>query len=130
MCAIAQRCSSVISGHDAMDATSAEAPVPDYAAGLAHTDLKGKRLGLPREYLKHATGETARLIEQAADRCRALGAEVIEISLPATDYAIDCYYILATAEASSNLARYDGVRYTERSRDSDTLSAHVHSHAR
>jgi aspartyl-tRNA(Asn)/glutamyl-tRNA(Gln) amidotransferase subunit A len=114
---------SVISGRDELDATSAEAPVQDYAVSLGNTDLKGKRLGLPLEYMNQATGETATLIQQAAERFRSLGAEVVEISLPATDYAIDCYYILATAEASSNLARYDGVRYTERSTAGDTLSA-------
>ena len=110
----------VVAGRDPLDATSAEAPVTDYAA--ANGSMAGLRLGLPREYMKDATGDTAARIHEAVGRFRALGAEVLDISLPATDYAIDCYYILATAEASSNLARYDGVRYTERTAGADTLS--------
>jgi aspartyl-tRNA(Asn)/glutamyl-tRNA(Gln) amidotransferase subunit A len=85
-------------------------------------DVKGMKVGYPREYFKDATGETADLVYKAIDKLRAMGCDVREISLPATDYAIACYYIIATAEASSNLARYDGVRYTIRSDDSPTLS--------
>ncbi len=103
----------VIAGHDPMDATCAEAPVPDYAAGLSG-DVRGMKLGIPREYMKDATGDTLVQIEKSAERFRALGCEVREISLPSTGYAIDAYYVIATAEASSNLARYDGVRYTLR----------------
>ena len=112
---------NVIAGRDPLDSTSAEAPVPDY---LAHLDgnVKGLKLGLPREYLKDLTSETGDLIAQAVEKLKNLGCEVREISLPATDYAIDCYYVIATAEASSNLARYDGVRYTFRSAVSSTLS--------
>jgi len=80
------------------------------------------KLGLPREYLKDLTSETGDLISRGVEALRKVGCEVREISLPATDYAIACYYIIATAEASSNLARYDGVRYTFRSSGSDTLS--------
>ncbi len=112
----------VIAGRDPMDSTSAEAPVPAYSADLDR-DVKGMRLGLPSEYMKDATGETARLIYIAIDNLTKLGCEIHEISLPSTDYAIDTYYVIATAEASSNLARYDGVRYTVRSENSDTLSA-------
>jgi aspartyl-tRNA(Asn)/glutamyl-tRNA(Gln) amidotransferase subunit A len=111
----------VIAGRDARDATSAAAPVPDYAAGL-DGNVKGLKLGLPREYLKELTSETGELIYAAVDDLKRLGCEVREISLPATDYAIACYYILATAEASSNLARYDGVRYTFRSAQTETLA--------
>jgi aspartyl-tRNA(Asn)/glutamyl-tRNA(Gln) amidotransferase subunit A len=111
----------VIAGRDPRDATSAAAPVPDYAAGL-DGNVKGLKLGLPREYLKELTSETGELIYAAVDDLKRLGCEVREISLPATDYAIACYYILATAEASSNLARYDGVRYTFRSAESETLA--------
>ena len=111
----------VIAGSDARDATSAAAPVPDYAAGL-DGKVKGLKLGLPREYLKELTSETGELIYAAVDDLKTLGCEVREISLPATDYAIACYYILATAEASSNLARYDGVRYTFRSAQTETLA--------
>jgi aspartyl-tRNA(Asn)/glutamyl-tRNA(Gln) amidotransferase subunit A len=111
----------VIGGRDPRDSTSAEAPVPDYSAHLTG-DVKGLKLGLPVEYLKQLTSETGDLIARGVDQLKALGCEVREISLPATEYAIACYYIIATAEASSNLARYDGVRYTFRSQASDTLS--------
>ena len=80
------------------------------------------KLGLPREYLKDLTSETGDLISKGIETLQKMGCEVREISLPTTDYAIGCYYIIATAEASSNLARYDGVRYTFRSRSSETLS--------
>jgi aspartyl-tRNA(Asn)/glutamyl-tRNA(Gln) amidotransferase subunit A len=111
----------VISGRDVRDSTSAEAPVPDYSANLTR-DVKGLKLGLPVEYLKHLTSETGDLIARGVEQLKSLGCEVREISLPATEYAIACYYIIATAEASSNLARYDGVRYTFRSPAADTLS--------
>jgi aspartyl-tRNA(Asn)/glutamyl-tRNA(Gln) amidotransferase subunit A len=112
---------SVIAGRDPRDSTSAEAPVPEYSASLAG-GVKGVKLGLPVEYLKDLTSETGDLISRGVGQLKALGCEVREISLPATGYAIACYYIIATAEASSNLARYDGVRYTSRSASSDTLS--------
>jgi len=112
----------VISGRDPMDSTSADAPVPDYAAGL-DGDVRGMKIGLPVEYMKHATGETADRIHEAVEKLRAMGCEVRDISLPATDYAIATYYIICTAEASANLARFDGVRYGYRSSDSGTLSA-------
>jgi aspartyl-tRNA(Asn)/glutamyl-tRNA(Gln) amidotransferase subunit A len=111
----------VIAGRDPRDATSAAAPVPDYVAELTG-HVKGLKLGLPREYLRDLTSETGQLILKAVDTLKSLGCEVREISLPATDYAIATYYIIATAEASSNLARYDGVRYTFRSGSSETLS--------
>jgi aspartyl-tRNA(Asn)/glutamyl-tRNA(Gln) amidotransferase subunit A len=103
----------VIAGRDVCDSTSAEAPVPDYLAPL-DGNVKGLKLGLPREYLKDLTSESGDLIHRGVDVLKRLGCEVRDISLPATGYAIDCYYIIATAEASSNLARYDGVRYTRR----------------
>jgi len=111
----------VIAGRDPMDATSAEATVPDYTESL-DGKVKGLKLGLPREYLKDLASETGTLIAAGAETLRRLGCEVREISLPTTDYAIGCYYIIATAEASSNLARFDGVRYTSRSQASGTLS--------
>ena len=111
----------VIAGRDPLDATSAEAPVPDYTQSL-DGNVKGLKLGLPREYLKDLTSETGDLIAKGVETLRKLGCEVRDISLPATDYAVACYYIIATAEASSNLARYDGVRYTFRSAPSATLS--------
>jgi aspartyl-tRNA(Asn)/glutamyl-tRNA(Gln) amidotransferase subunit A len=110
-----------IAGRDPQDATSADAPVPDYTQSMDGR-VKGLKLGLPREYLKDLTSETGDLIAAGVDAFRKLGCEVREVSLPATDYAIGCYYVIATAEASSNLARYDGVRYTFRSEASGTLS--------
>jgi aspartyl-tRNA(Asn)/glutamyl-tRNA(Gln) amidotransferase subunit A len=112
---------SAIAGRDELDSTSADAPVPDYTKAL-DGNVKGMKLGLPREYLKDLTSESGDLIARGIDVLKKLGCEVREISLPATDYAIACYYIIATAEASSNLARYDGVRYTCRSQNSETLS--------
>lgn len=111
----------VTAGHDVQDSTSATAPVPDYAAAMDGS-VKGVKLGVPKEYFRDATGETAELVNKAVETLRQAGAEISEISLPSTDYAIDTYYVLSTAEASSNLARYDGVRYTVRSSHSDTLA--------
>ena len=111
-----------MAGRDPMDATSADAPVPNYTAHLDES-ARGMKIGVPAEYMKHATGETAELIENAITDLRSLGCEVRDISLPSTDYAMPAYYIIATAEASSNLARYDGVRYTSRSAKSGTLAA-------
>jgi aspartyl-tRNA(Asn)/glutamyl-tRNA(Gln) amidotransferase subunit A len=109
-----------IAGHDEMDATSAQAPVPEYTS-LLDGNVKGMKLGLPKEYFKGLASETGDLIAKGVDALQKLGCEVKEVSLPSTDYAIACYYIICTAEASSNLARYDGVRYTKRSADSPTL---------
>ncbi len=117
----AARLLEVIAGRDPMDSTSAEAPVPHYA-GLLDGQVKGMKLGLPREYFAHLASESGDLLQRGIDALKHLGCEVREISMPATDYAIAAYYIIATAEASSNLARYDGVRYTTRSQDSDTLA--------
>jgi aspartyl-tRNA(Asn)/glutamyl-tRNA(Gln) amidotransferase subunit A len=111
----------VIAGRDEMDATSAAAPVPDYAKAL-DGNVKGMKVGLPMEYFKDLSSETGDIITRAVDVLKALGCQILDISLPATDYAIATYYIIATAEASSNLARYDGVRYTARSANSNTLS--------
>jgi aspartyl-tRNA(Asn)/glutamyl-tRNA(Gln) amidotransferase subunit A len=110
-----------IAGRDPCDATSADAPVPDYTNAL-DGKVSGLKLGLPREYLKDLARETGDLIARGVDVLQKLGCEVREISLPATDYAVATYYIIATAEASSNLARYDGVRYTTRSEQADTLA--------
>jgi aspartyl-tRNA(Asn)/glutamyl-tRNA(Gln) amidotransferase subunit A len=109
-----------IAGRDECDSTSAAAPVPDYVAQL-DGNVRGVKVGLPREYFENLTGETASLIASAIERLKQLGCEFLDISLPATKYAIAAYYIIATAEASSNLARYDGVRYTTRAQGS-TLS--------
>jgi aspartyl-tRNA(Asn)/glutamyl-tRNA(Gln) amidotransferase subunit A len=110
----------VIAGRDEMDATSAFAPVPDYA-GLLDGKVKGLRVGLPREYFQGVAGETGDRIARGVETLRKLGCDIQEISLPATDYAVATYYIICTAEASSNLARFDGVRYTTRAKDPATL---------
>ncbi|MGC8791830.1 MAG: Asp-tRNA(Asn)/Glu-tRNA(Gln) amidotransferase subunit GatA [Bryobacteraceae bacterium] len=111
----------VIAGRDPMDSTSAFAPMPDYVAAL-EADVRGMKIGLPREYFKDLTSETGDCIARGVEVLRKLGCQIHEISLPHTEYAIACYYIICTAEASSNLARYDGVRYTRRSPHSETLS--------
>jgi aspartyl-tRNA(Asn)/glutamyl-tRNA(Gln) amidotransferase subunit A len=116
----AARLLQVIAGRDEMDSTSAFAPVPDYLARL-DGNVRGMKIGLPRQYFEGSTGETSDLVMRGVDLLKKLGCEVREIDLPATKYAIACYYIIATAEASSNLARYDGVRYTMRA-PAETLS--------
>ena len=104
-----------IAGRDPLDATSANAPVEDYLAGPLDGNVRGTKIGLPKEYFKEL-GQRDRRSDPEGDRCSAgLGCQVGKSSLPTTDYAIACYYIICTAEASSNLARYDGVRYTKRS---------------
>ncbi|HXN46263.1 MAG TPA: Asp-tRNA(Asn)/Glu-tRNA(Gln) amidotransferase subunit GatA [Bryobacteraceae bacterium] len=111
----------VIAGRDPNDATSAFAPIPDYTAAL-DGEVRGLKVGLPREYFQGLASETGDRIAKGVETLKRLGCEVREISLPHTEYAIGCYYIICTAEASSNLARYDGVRYTMRSPRSETLS--------
>jgi aspartyl-tRNA(Asn)/glutamyl-tRNA(Gln) amidotransferase subunit A len=107
----AARLLGVMAGADAMDATCLDLPVPDYAAALTG-DLKGLRLGLPREYFAAGMDpEVERAVRAAVATCGELGAELVEVSLPHTAYAIAAYYVIATAEASTNLARFDGVRY-------------------
>jgi aspartyl-tRNA(Asn)/glutamyl-tRNA(Gln) amidotransferase subunit A len=111
----------VIAGRDEMDATSASAPVPDYAAALTG-DVRGLKIGLPREYFEGLESDTGDRIHAAIETLKRLGCEVRDISLPHTQYAIAAYYIIATAEASANLARYDGVRYTTRASNVSTLA--------
>jgi aspartyl-tRNA(Asn)/glutamyl-tRNA(Gln) amidotransferase subunit A len=102
---------AVLAGHDPMDATSLDVPVPDYDAALSD-DLGGIRLGLPKDYFTEGVErDVAHILRAAVERCRELGAQLVDISLPSTPYAIPAYYIIATAEASANLARFDGVRY-------------------
>jgi aspartyl-tRNA(Asn)/glutamyl-tRNA(Gln) amidotransferase subunit A len=109
-----------IAGRDDLDSTSAFAPVDDYRTLMKH-DVEGLRVGIPREYFESLGDETGRVIRAAVKKLEELGCEIRDISLPHTKYAVACYYIIATAEASSNLARFDGVRYTIRS-DAETLS--------
>jgi aspartyl-tRNA(Asn)/glutamyl-tRNA(Gln) amidotransferase subunit A len=100
-----------MAGHDPKDTTSVDMPVPDYEAALTRS-VKGMKIGIPKEYrVKGMPDEIEALWRKGADWLKAAGAEVVEVSLPHTKYALAAYYIVAPAEASSNLARYDGVRY-------------------
>jgi aspartyl-tRNA(Asn)/glutamyl-tRNA(Gln) amidotransferase subunit A len=105
---------NAVAGRDPMDSTSLDQPAEDFTAELGR-DLKGIRLGIPKEYF--VDGMDARVkstIEASIQQCAELGAELVELSLPHTEYAVSVYYIIATAEASANLARFDGVRYGRR----------------
>ncbi len=105
-----------MAGHDAMDSTSADIPVPDFEAMLTG-DVRGKKIGIPREYrMEGMPGEIEALWAKGAEMVRDAGAEIVDISLPHTKYALPAYYVIAPAEASSNLARYDGVRYGHRAK--------------
>jgi len=100
-----------VAGYDPMDSTSVDTPVPDYLATLKD-GVKGKKIGLPKEYfIDGLNADVKKSIDAAIETYKGLGAEIVEVSLPHTDYAVACYYLIATAEASSNLARYDGVRF-------------------
>ena len=111
-----------IAGRDPMDSTSAEVPVPDYVADL-EKPVRGLKIGVAKEYLGEGLdGEVRKAIEAAIQKLANQGCEIVEVSLPHTKYAIPTYYIVATAEASSNLARFDGVRYGYRAKDARTLS--------
>ncbi len=111
----------VIAGRDPVDSTSADVPVPNYATQL-DGKVNGFRVGVPREYFGSGLdAEVGDRIHRGIDVFRRMGCEVREVSMPHTEYAIACYYIICTAEASSNLARYDGVRYTFRSPEGQTL---------
>jgi aspartyl-tRNA(Asn)/glutamyl-tRNA(Gln) amidotransferase subunit A len=103
-----------MAGHDPLDSTSLDAPVPDYLAGL-DDGVRGLKIGLPREYFIDGIDPGVRAaVETAVARLAAAGAEIVDISLPHTEFAVAVYYIVATAEASSNLARFDGIRYGHR----------------
>ncbi len=100
-----------MAGHDPKDTTSVDRPVPDYEAAVGRS-IKGMKIGIPKEYrVDGMSPEIEKLWQQGADWLKAAGAELVEVSLPHTKYALPAYYIVAPAEASSNLARYDGVRY-------------------
>jgi aspartyl-tRNA(Asn)/glutamyl-tRNA(Gln) amidotransferase subunit A len=102
---------NAIAGHDLQDSTSLNEPVPDYTAGVGK-DLRGIRLGLPKEYMIEGIDPQVKgAIGAAVKQLNSLGADIVEVSLPGTEYAVAVYYIIATAEASANLARFDGVRY-------------------
>ncbi|HAK60589.1 MAG TPA: Asp-tRNA(Asn)/Glu-tRNA(Gln) amidotransferase GatCAB subunit A, partial [Nitrospiraceae bacterium] len=102
---------NTIAGHDRLDSTSADIPLPDFTRALAN-NVKGMKIGIPKEYfIEGMDPEVERGVREAISVLQGLGAKTVEVSLPHTDYAIATYYILATSEASSNLARYDGVKY-------------------
>ncbi|HEX7287380.1 MAG TPA: Asp-tRNA(Asn)/Glu-tRNA(Gln) amidotransferase subunit GatA [Candidatus Angelobacter sp.] len=112
----------VIAGRDPLDSTSADVPVPDYEQEI-NRPMKGLKLGVPKEYFSEGLDQEVRAaVEAAIQRLREAGAQVVPISLPHTAYAIPAYYVIATAEASANLARYDGVRYGFRAPRPRTLS--------
>jgi aspartyl-tRNA(Asn)/glutamyl-tRNA(Gln) amidotransferase subunit A len=111
-----------IAGRDPMDSTSAEVPVPDYVGEL-EKPVRGMRVGVAKEYFGEGLEpETRAAIEAAIQKLAGLGCEIVEVSLPHTKYAIPAYYLVATAEASSNLARFDGVRYGYRANGVRSLS--------
>ncbi|MFN2432241.1 MAG: Asp-tRNA(Asn)/Glu-tRNA(Gln) amidotransferase subunit GatA [Gemmatimonadota bacterium] len=117
----AARVLSAISGHDPLDSTCAPRPVPDYAHALRRP-LRGLRVGVPREYFAEGLDpEVREVCDRTLERLREAGAQVREVSLPRTAEGIAAYYVVATAEASSNLARYDGVRYGFRAADAEDL---------
>jgi aspartyl-tRNA(Asn)/glutamyl-tRNA(Gln) amidotransferase subunit A len=112
----------VIAGHDPLDSTSANLPVPDYAKALKKKDFKKLKVGVPREYFAEGLDpEVEQAVQAAIEEIKQLGAEIKEIALPRTDAAIATYYLIATAEASSNLARYDGVKFGLRSKETRNL---------
>lgn len=112
---------NIIAGRDEMDSTSLDVQVPDFTKALVQ-DVKGLKIGLPKEYfVKGIDPEVEAAVKNGVKELEKLGAEVVEISLPNTDYAISTYYLIAPAEAATNLARYDGVSYGERAEDASDL---------
>ena len=112
----------MLAGHDPLDSTSADVPVPDYLKALKKKDLKKLKVGVPVEYFAEGLDpEVEQAVRAAIEELKDLGGEITEIQLPTTDAAIATYYVLATAEASSNLARYDGVKFGLRSKETKDL---------
>lgn len=113
---------NIICGHDEMDSTSSEAEVPDFTKALVE-DVKGLKIGLPKEYFVDGMDpEVEKTVRTAIDKYKELGAEIVDISLPHTKYAISAYYLIAPAEAATNLQRYDGVSYGERVEGEDLVA--------
>jgi aspartyl-tRNA(Asn)/glutamyl-tRNA(Gln) amidotransferase subunit A len=118
-----------MSGYDPKDTTSVDVAVPDYEAAVGKS-IKGMKIGIPKEYrLDGMAGEIDKLWVQGAEWLKAAGAELVEVSLPHTKYALPAYYIVAPAEASSNLARYDGVRYGLREQGRNIVEMYENSRA-
>ena len=108
---------NVMAGFDPRDSTSSDVPVPDYTATLSG-DIKGLRIGLPKEYFGEGLqADVAAAVQAAVAEYKKLGAQIVEVSLPNSHLSVPCYYVLAPAEASSNLSRYDGVRYGYRAKE-------------
>ena len=121
-----------IAGHDEMDGTTPKDPVGHYLAAAQGASLKGRRIGVVKEYtgIQGLDSEVRRITEEAIKRCADAGAEIVDVSLPHSEYAMAVYYIIAPAEASANLARFDGVRYGHRSaRSNDVFSLYTRSRA-
>ena len=113
---------NIICGHDEMDSTSSEAEVPDFTKALVE-DVKGLKIGLPKEYFVDGMDpEVEKTVRAAIEKYKELGAEIVDISLPHTKYAISAYYLIAPAEAATNLQRYDGVSYGERVEGEDLVA--------
>ncbi len=116
-----------IAGFDAKDSTSVSTPVPDYLEVLGH-EIRGLKVGVPREYFGHGLDkEVEAAVKAALKTLTSLGAELVEVSLPHTEYAVATYYVVAVAEASSNLARYDGVKYGLRAEGRNLLEMYVNT---
>ena len=112
---------NVIAGRDANDATTSDVPVPDYIK-KSENDIKGRKIGVPRELFGEGLDvEVKNAVEKSIENYKSLGAEIVDVRLPYSKYCIATYYIICTAEASSNLARYDGVRYGFRAEDASEL---------
>jgi aspartyl-tRNA(Asn)/glutamyl-tRNA(Gln) amidotransferase subunit A len=115
---------NAMAGHDRHDSTSLPDPVPDYTKDLGR-DLKGMKLGVPKEYrVEGIHPQISSAVNAAIKQLESLGAEIVHLSLPHTDYGIAVYYFIATAEASANLARFDGVRYGYRAKNANDLLDH------
>jgi aspartyl-tRNA(Asn)/glutamyl-tRNA(Gln) amidotransferase subunit A len=113
----------VLAGYDERDSTSLNVPVPDYEAALTG-DIRGLKVGVPQEYfIEGMEAEVSTAVRTAIAKLEELGAEIVEISLPHTRYALPVYYLIAPAEASANLARYDGVRYGPRLEGADVIDS-------
>lgn len=120
---------NIISGRDPLDSTSAPVDVPDFTAAIGK-DIKGLRIGVPKEYfIDGMDTEVEEAVRAAIRQFESLGAVPVEVSLPHTDYAVATYYVLATSEASSNLARYDGVKYGSRAEGRDLMDMYMKSRA-
>jgi aspartyl-tRNA(Asn)/glutamyl-tRNA(Gln) amidotransferase subunit A len=120
---------NIISGHDPFDSTSAPVPLPDFTAVLGK-DINGMRIGIPKEYfIEGMDKEVEESVKESIKKLELLGAIPVEVSLPHTGYAVAIYYVLATSEASSNLARYDGVKYGFREKGKDLMDLYMNTRA-